>query len=102
MSEIWYRFSKRPDEYTILYFIRGFLDANEIKETTFWERLKILEKEGRITDKQSKKGNSLFLRGICSFCQMVVSTAVMISVTDPSYNPLLVIPRWNYPNYSKS
>lgn len=30
IPEIWYSFSKRPDEYRILNFINGFLDGNEI------------------------------------------------------------------------
>ena len=36
ISEIRYSFSKRPDEYRILNFIKGFLDDNEIDETIFW------------------------------------------------------------------
>ena len=30
IPEIWYSFSKRPDEYRILNFINWFLDGNEI------------------------------------------------------------------------
>ena len=61
ISEIRYRFSQRPDEYRILNFIKGFLDGNETDETIFWQRLKILEKEEKIINKPSKKGNSSFL-----------------------------------------
>ena len=61
ISEIRYSFSRRPDEYRILNFIKEFLQGNEIDETIFWQRLKILEKEGKIINKPSKKGNSFFL-----------------------------------------
>ena len=65
-----------------LILSKGFLDGSEIEKTTFRERLKILEKEGKITNKQSKKGITLPI--------------------DPSYNPLLVFPVWNYkPKYLK-
>ena len=57
ISEIRYRFSKRPDEHRIWNFIKGHLDENEIDETIFWQRLKMLEKEGKIINKPSKKGN---------------------------------------------
>ena len=42
-------------------FIKGFVDGNEIDETIFWERLEILEKEGKVINKPSMKGNSFFL-----------------------------------------
>ena len=48
ISSIRCSFSKRPDKYGILNFIKGFLDGNKINEAIFWERLKILEKEGKI------------------------------------------------------
>ena len=51
---IWYSFSKHSDKYRILNFIRGFLDGNEIDKTIFWERLKILEKEGKTISKLSR------------------------------------------------
>ena len=60
ISKIQYSFSKRPDKYRILNFIKGSLDGNEIDKTIFWQRFKILKKEGEI-NKPSKKGNSLFL-----------------------------------------
>ena len=53
ISEIQYSFSKRPDEYRILNFIKGFLDGNEIVEAIFSQRLKILEKEKKISNKPS-------------------------------------------------
>ena len=57
ISEIRYSFSKRPDKYKFLNFIKGFLDGNEIDETIFWVRFKIFEKVGKIVNKPSKKGN---------------------------------------------
>ena len=36
-------------------------NGSEIAESTFWERLKILEIKEKIVNKPSKKGNSFFL-----------------------------------------
>ena len=33
ISYIWHSFSKHPDAYKVLNFIKGFLDGNEIDET---------------------------------------------------------------------
>ena len=62
ISEIRYSISKRPDEYRILNFVKGFLSGNKIDKTICWQRLKILEKEGKIINKPSKKRNSFFLQ----------------------------------------
>ena len=61
--EIRYRLSKRPDEKRIFSFVKEFLDGNEIAESTFWERLRTLEIEGKINRRR---------RGILSFCQKVI------------------------------
>ena len=61
ISEIRYSFSKCPNEYRTLNFIKGFLDGNGIGKTIFWQKLKILEKEGKTINKPSKKGNSFLL-----------------------------------------
>ena len=61
--EIRYRLSKRPDEKIIFSFVKEFLDGNEIAESTFWERLRTLEIEGKINRRR---------RGILSFCQKVI------------------------------
>ena len=54
ISEIWHNFSKHSSEYRILNFKKGFLDSNEIDETTFCQRLKTFKKVGKIIDKPSK------------------------------------------------
>ena len=63
INEIWYRLSKSPDEKIIFSFVKEFLDGNEIAESTFWERLRTLEIEGKINRRR---------RGILSFCQKVI------------------------------
>ena len=46
--EICYRLSKHPDEEIIFSFVKEFLDRNEIAESTFWDRLKTLEIDGKL------------------------------------------------------
>ena len=58
--EIRYSLWKRPDEERIFSLVKEFLDGNEISESTFWERLRLLEIEGEIISKPPKKGE-LFL-----------------------------------------
>ena len=52
---------KRPDEKRILSFMKELLDGNEIEESIFWERLRILEIEEQNIDKPSKTWNSFYL-----------------------------------------
>ena len=82
ISEIQYSFSKRPDEYRILNFIKGFLDGNEIVEAIFSQRLKILEKEKKsVTSRQSRwiqKGN---INGSCNISDR--SARQFPSITPP-------------------
>ena len=51
--------AKRPDEHSVLNFIKVVLDGNEIGEIILWKRFKILEKERKIIHKLSMKGNPL-------------------------------------------
>ena len=60
--EIRSRLSKRPHQKRIFSFVKELLDSNEIAESTFWERLRTLEIEGKINRRR---------RGILSFCQKV-------------------------------
>ena len=82
--EIRYSFSRRPDEYRILNFIKELLQGNEIDETIFWQRLKILEKEGKSLISRQR-------RGVHSFYQKAISTAALISTIDLSENSLVVL-----------
>ena len=59
--EIRYSLSKRPDEERIFSLVKEFLDGNEISESTFWERLRLLEIEGELLVNHQRRGNSFFL-----------------------------------------
>ena len=48
------RYWKRPDVKRICSFAKEFLDGDKIAESTFWERLRTLEIEGRIVNKPSR------------------------------------------------
>ena len=79
--EIRYRLSKRPNEKIIFSFLKEFLDGNEIAESTFWKRLRILEIKGKLLVNHRR-------REILSFCRKIIRMSSDISYNQfPSSTP---------------
>ena len=88
--EICYRLSKHPDEEIIFSFVKEFLDGNEIAESTFWDRLKTLEIDGKLLINHQRRGSFSFGRNVIRMPVLILVLYPTISSLAAPYHALKI------------